>query len=79
MVKMGLFKAIDFLIPLDEHLATFRGNGYLRKGQNRSQNNKTEHENGKSVKEKSKSIKVNPNKVKVKGGADIEEMLNGPT
>ncbi|GJT83693.1 hypothetical protein Tco_1058035 [Tanacetum coccineum] len=64
------------------------GNGYPRKGQNRSQNDKTEHENGKSVKEKSnqsqkskksKSTKVNPDKVKVKGGADIEEMLNGPT
>ncbi|GJU60230.1 hypothetical protein Tco_1237996 [Tanacetum coccineum] len=63
-------------------------NGYLRKGQKRSQNDKTEHENGKSVKEKSnqsqkskksKSTKVNPDKVKVKGGADIEEMLNGPT
>ncbi|GJV67728.1 putative reverse transcriptase domain-containing protein [Tanacetum coccineum] len=53
MVKTGLFKAIDSLIPLDEHLATFRGNGYLRKGQKRSQNDKTEHENGKSVKEKS--------------------------
>ncbi|GJW60683.1 reverse transcriptase domain-containing protein [Tanacetum coccineum] len=26
-----------------------------------------------------KSKKVNPDKVKVKGGADIEEMLNGPT
>ncbi|GKF78160.1 hypothetical protein Tco_0230630, partial [Tanacetum coccineum] len=34
------------------------GNGYLRKEQKRSQNNKTEHENGKSVKQKSKS-KVN--------------------
>ncbi|GJS75708.1 putative reverse transcriptase domain-containing protein [Tanacetum coccineum] len=31
------------------------GNGYLRKGQNRCQNDKTEHENGKSVKEKVKS------------------------
>ncbi|GJT49564.1 hypothetical protein Tco_0975721 [Tanacetum coccineum] len=28
-------------------------NGYLRKGQKRSQNDKTEHKNGKSVKEKS--------------------------
>ncbi|GKF88777.1 hypothetical protein Tco_0262740, partial [Tanacetum coccineum] len=28
-------------------------NGYLRKGQNRSQNDKTEHEKGKSVKQKS--------------------------
>ncbi|GJV43353.1 putative reverse transcriptase domain-containing protein [Tanacetum coccineum] len=53
------------------------------KGQKQSQNDKTELENGKSVKEKSnqsqKSTKVNPDKVKVKGGADIEEMLNGPT
>ncbi|GJT02393.1 hypothetical protein Tco_0823562 [Tanacetum coccineum] len=31
------------------------GNGYLRKGQKQSQNDKTEHENGKSVKQKSKS------------------------
>ncbi|GKD31801.1 hypothetical protein Tco_1242579, partial [Tanacetum coccineum] len=61
-------------------------NGYPRKGQNQSQNDKTKHENGKSVKEKSnqsqkskksKSTKVNPDKVK--GGADIEELLNGPT
>ncbi|GKC07216.1 hypothetical protein Tco_0998826, partial [Tanacetum coccineum] len=53
------------------------------KGQKQSQNDKTELENGKSVKEKlnqsQKSTKVNPDKVKVKGGADIEEMLNGPT
>ncbi|GJV59336.1 reverse transcriptase domain-containing protein [Tanacetum coccineum] len=53
MVKTGLVKAIDSLIPLDKHLATSRGNGYPTKGQKRSQNDKTEHENEKSVKEKS--------------------------
>ncbi|GKC27931.1 hypothetical protein Tco_1035225, partial [Tanacetum coccineum] len=71
MVKMGLFKAIDSLIPLDEHLATSRGNGYLRKGQKRSQNDKTEHENGKSVKEKSnqsQKSKSTPTKSKSKAG-----------
>ncbi|GJR65276.1 hypothetical protein Tco_0011341 [Tanacetum coccineum] len=44
LVKTGLFKAIDSSIPLDEHLATFRGNGYSTKGQKSSQNDKTEHE-----------------------------------
>ncbi|GJW36318.1 hypothetical protein Tco_0059238 [Tanacetum coccineum] len=32
MVKTGLFKAIDSLIPLDEHLATFRDLEYLKTG-----------------------------------------------
>ncbi|GKA90135.1 hypothetical protein Tco_0811947 [Tanacetum coccineum] len=45
-------------------------NGYSRKGQKQSQNDKTEHENRKSVKEKSnqiqKSTKVNPTKSKSK-------------
>ncbi|GKB91070.1 retrovirus-related pol polyprotein from transposon TNT 1-94 [Tanacetum coccineum] len=65
MVKMGLFEAIDSLIPLDEHLATFRVWGILEmdiqeKDKNRSQIDKTEHENGKSMKEKSiQSTKVN--------------------
>ncbi|GJZ41240.1 putative reverse transcriptase domain-containing protein [Tanacetum coccineum] len=52
MVKTGLFKAIDSLIPLDEHLATFRGNGYLRNGQKRKPNDKTEHERRKELNEK---------------------------
>ncbi|GJW41579.1 retrovirus-related pol polyprotein from transposon TNT 1-94 [Tanacetum coccineum] len=38
MVKTGLFKANDSLIPVDEHLATFRGNGYSLKDKKRSQN-----------------------------------------
>ncbi|GKD01102.1 hypothetical protein Tco_1171376 [Tanacetum coccineum] len=63
------------------------GNGYLRKGQNRSQNDKTKHKNGKRVKEKSNQSQKSKSqsqlkstlKSQVKGGADIEEMLNGPT
>ncbi|GKB81103.1 MAK10-like protein [Tanacetum coccineum] len=35
MVKTGLFKAIDSLIPLDEHLASFQGNGYSLKDKNK--------------------------------------------
>ncbi|GJR86668.1 reverse transcriptase domain-containing protein [Tanacetum coccineum] len=50
MVKMGLFKAIDSLIPLDEHLATFRGIGYSQKDKNKAKSDKTEHGIGKSVK-----------------------------
>ncbi|GKC70060.1 hypothetical protein Tco_1115943 [Tanacetum coccineum] len=50
MVKTGLFKANDSLIPLDEHLATFRGNGYSLKDKNEAKTDKTEHGNGRSVK-----------------------------
>ncbi|GJZ91328.1 hypothetical protein Tco_0663255 [Tanacetum coccineum] len=62
-------------------------NGYLGKGQKRSQNYKTEHENEKSVKQKSKSkpkvkvkksTKVKPQKLKVKDEDETEEILNGP-
>ncbi|GJT40967.1 reverse transcriptase domain-containing protein [Tanacetum coccineum] len=53
------------------------GNGYLRKGQKRSQNGQNRAQNGKEHDEP--KSKVNPDKVKVKGGADIKEMLNGPT
>ncbi|GKB51164.1 hypothetical protein Tco_0901917 [Tanacetum coccineum] len=86
MVKMGLFKAIDSLIPLDEHLDTFRGNGYLRKGQKPSQNGQNrarereEHERKVKSKPKvKKSTKVKPDKVKVKAKAVNEEILNRPT
>ncbi|GJV39196.1 putative reverse transcriptase domain-containing protein [Tanacetum coccineum] len=51
------------------------------KRQNRARERKERERKVKSkpkVKE-SKSTKVNPDKVKVKGGADIEEMINGPT
>ncbi|GKD41387.1 hypothetical protein Tco_1261594 [Tanacetum coccineum] len=74
MVKTGLFKAIDSLIPLDEHLATFRGNGYSLKDKNEA---KTEHENGKSVKSQSQSQKVKKSKSKSKP-KDVC-ILNGPT
>ncbi|GJR68549.1 hypothetical protein Tco_0014614 [Tanacetum coccineum] len=40
MVKMGLFKTIDSLIPLDEHLATFRGTGYSLKDKNKAKTTK---------------------------------------
>ncbi|GJZ53863.1 hypothetical protein Tco_0608748, partial [Tanacetum coccineum] len=51
----GAFKAIDSLIPLDEHLATFRGNEYSLNDKNEAKTDKTEHENGKSVKSQSQS------------------------
>ncbi|GJW24167.1 putative reverse transcriptase domain-containing protein [Tanacetum coccineum] len=35
MVKTGLVKAIDSLVSLDEHFATFQGYGYSRKGTKR--------------------------------------------
>ncbi|GJZ53728.1 hypothetical protein Tco_0608613, partial [Tanacetum coccineum] len=44
MVKTRLFKAIDSLIPLDENLATFRGNGYSENDKNQAKTDKTEHE-----------------------------------
>ncbi|GJR72416.1 retrovirus-related pol polyprotein from transposon TNT 1-94 [Tanacetum coccineum] len=50
MVRTGLFKANDSLVPLDEHLATFRGIGYSLKDKNEAKTDKTKHENGKSVK-----------------------------
>ncbi|GJU79432.1 hypothetical protein Tco_1281797 [Tanacetum coccineum] len=65
MVKTGLFKAIDSLIPLDEHLATFLGNGYTIKLQKRAR----------EWKEREKSIE----KPKIKDEAETEETLNGPT
>ncbi|GJU15758.1 hypothetical protein Tco_1143724 [Tanacetum coccineum] len=41
------------------------GNGYPRRGQNRSENDKTEHENGKTMRSQKDKVKVNK-KVKVK-------------
>ncbi|GKC54141.1 hypothetical protein Tco_1076886 [Tanacetum coccineum] len=67
MMKTGLVEAIDSLVPLDEHLATFRGIGYSRKGRKQSQNDKTEHENKKSMKRSQKSKpKSIPTKLKSK-------------
>ncbi|GJY26576.1 hypothetical protein Tco_0401302 [Tanacetum coccineum] len=44
MVKTGLAKAIDSLVPLDEHFATFQGYGYSRKGTKRKPKpNKAKH------------------------------------
>ncbi|GJR18561.1 hypothetical protein Tco_0967088 [Tanacetum coccineum] len=54
MDKTGLFKAIASLIPFDEHLATFRGNGYSLKDKNEAKTDKTKHENGMSVKNRSR-------------------------
>ncbi|GJY38583.1 hypothetical protein Tco_0424947 [Tanacetum coccineum] len=56
MVKTGLVEAIDSLVPLGEHLATFRVWGILEtdiqeKDKNKAKNDKTKHGNGKSVKE----------------------------
>nr|GEU32507.1 reverse transcriptase domain-containing protein [Tanacetum cinerariifolium] len=53
MVKTGLFKFNNSLIPFDEHLATFRGNGYSLKDKNEA---KTEHGNEKSVKDRNQGL-----------------------
>ncbi|GJZ82073.1 hypothetical protein Tco_0647067 [Tanacetum coccineum] len=61
----GLFKTSDFLIPLDEHLATFRGHdnslvwGILvtdiaQKDKNKAKTDKTEHGNGMSSRKQSR-------------------------
>ncbi|GJT51359.1 hypothetical protein Tco_0977516 [Tanacetum coccineum] len=55
MVKTGLFKASNSLIPLDEHFATFLGNGYSLKDKNEAKNDKTEHEM-----EKREKVKLSP-------------------
>ncbi|GKB57012.1 hypothetical protein Tco_0913198 [Tanacetum coccineum] len=47
MVKTGLVEAFDSLVPLDEHLATFRGNGYSEKDEKKSQNQQNWAQNGK--------------------------------
>ncbi|GKF43886.1 hypothetical protein Tco_0130438, partial [Tanacetum coccineum] len=50
------------------------GNGYSRKGQKQSQNDKTKHGNVKSGKSQKSTLK----KSKVKPKAKTEEILNGP-
>ncbi|GKA47350.1 hypothetical protein Tco_0740233 [Tanacetum coccineum] len=60
MVKTGPFEAIDSLIPLDEHLATFRGSGYQEKDKTKAKPDKTEHEIGKSAR-----IRVRRSRVRV--------------
>ncbi|GKB12862.1 hypothetical protein Tco_0846785, partial [Tanacetum coccineum] len=47
MVKTGLVEAIDSLVPLDEHFATFQGNGYSRTGQKQSHKRQNRARNGK--------------------------------
>ncbi|GKB50437.1 hypothetical protein Tco_0901190 [Tanacetum coccineum] len=41
MVKTGLVEAFDSLVPLDKHLATFRGTDIKEKDEKRSQIDKT--------------------------------------
>ncbi|GJW48295.1 hypothetical protein Tco_0079941 [Tanacetum coccineum] len=56
--KGGLVEAIDSLVPLDEHFATFRGNGYSRKGQKESQKQQNQARDGKD------KVKSKPNCIK---------------
>ncbi|GJS71597.1 hypothetical protein Tco_0704438 [Tanacetum coccineum] len=64
MVKTGLVEAIDSLVPLDEHLATFRVWGILEtdiqeKDDKASKNRQNRAQNGKDkVKSKPKSVNV---------------------
>ncbi|GKE91557.1 hypothetical protein Tco_1572652, partial [Tanacetum coccineum] len=50
---------------MSSQIQDLTGNGYPRKGQNRSQNDKTEHENGKTVRSQKDKVNVKK-KVKVK-------------
>ncbi|GJS99939.1 reverse transcriptase domain-containing protein [Tanacetum coccineum] len=57
MVKTGLVEAIDSLVSLDEHFATFQGYGYSRKGTKRKPKpNKAKH--GKERTKSSRSLKL---------------------
>ncbi|GJW80420.1 reverse transcriptase domain-containing protein [Tanacetum coccineum] len=70
MINTGLVEAIDSLVPLDEHLATFRVWGILetdiqKMTKNKAKNDKTEHGMEKYEKTKpNQSQKVNPDKPK---------------
>ncbi|GKD48680.1 hypothetical protein Tco_1277656 [Tanacetum coccineum] len=74
MVKTGLVEAIDSLVPLDEHFATFRGMDIQEKDKKKAKNKQNQARNGKDkVKSKPKSVKVKkstgkstPKKSKVK-------------
>ncbi|GJU95307.1 hypothetical protein Tco_1320063 [Tanacetum coccineum] len=57
MVKTGLVEAIDSLVPLDEHFATFRGNGYSRKDQKESQKQTNPSTEWKGQSQKSSQVK----------------------
>ncbi|GJU98643.1 hypothetical protein Tco_1327914 [Tanacetum coccineum] len=59
MVKTGLVEAIDSLVPLDEHLATFRGTDIQEKDEKQSQKRQNQARDGKDkVKSKPKSVKA---------------------
>ncbi|GKF64930.1 hypothetical protein Tco_0188378, partial [Tanacetum coccineum] len=59
MVKTGLVEAIDPLVPLDEHLATFRGMDIQEKDKKKAKNKQNRARNGKGkVKSKPKSVKI---------------------
>ncbi|GJZ81695.1 hypothetical protein Tco_0646689 [Tanacetum coccineum] len=57
MVKTGLVEAIDSLVPLDEHFATFRGTDIQEKDKKKAKNKQIRARSGKDqVKSKSKVI-----------------------
>ncbi|GJV94266.1 hypothetical protein Tco_1545843 [Tanacetum coccineum] len=56
MVKTGLVEAIDSLVPLDEHFATFRGMDIQEKDKKKAKNKQNQARNGKDkVKSKPKT------------------------
>nr|GFC55880.1 hypothetical protein [Tanacetum cinerariifolium] len=57
-----------------DDIVMITGNGYRQKDKIQAKPDKTEHET-----ESVEKSKVNPVKVKVKDGAEVEELLNGPT
>ncbi|GJX55903.1 hypothetical protein Tco_0285800 [Tanacetum coccineum] len=56
MVKTGLFKAIESLIPFDERLATFQGTGYSLKDKKRSQTRQNQARNWKEREKMSPTV-----------------------
>nr|GEV35621.1 hypothetical protein [Tanacetum cinerariifolium] len=72
--RYGQMDMIDFESSWDRHLLV---TNIHKKDKIEAKTDKTEHEMEK--REKSKSTKSNSTKVKVKDGAEIEEILNGPT
>ncbi|GKB50119.1 hypothetical protein Tco_0900872 [Tanacetum coccineum] len=63
MAKTGLVEAIDSLVPLDEHFATFRGTDNQEKDEKQRQNDKTGLGMEKTVKDKAKSKPVKFNSI----------------
>ncbi|GJU02681.1 reverse transcriptase domain-containing protein [Tanacetum coccineum] len=58
MVKTGLVEAIDSLVPLDEHLATFRGTDIQEKDKKKAKNDQTKHGMEKTKSNRSQRVRI---------------------